>query len=114
MPRLKRISTQRLYRPDKSDPGAYQNLQPILTRPIDWTLIRNQYDQMVRFASALKAGTAETESILRRFTRTNLQHPTYQALSKLGCAVKTIFLCEYLSSGQTRREIHEGLNIIES
>lgn len=91
MPRLKRISTQKLYRPRKGKPDAYPNLQPILTRPIDWNLIRNQYDQMVRFASALKAGT---ESILRRFTRTNLQHPTYQALSELGRAVKTIFLCE--------------------
>lgn len=69
---------------------------------------------MVRFASALKAGTAETESILRRFTRTNLQHPTYQALSGLSRAVKTLFLCEYLRSEQTRREIHEGLNVIES
>ncbi len=89
-------------------------MQPILTRPIDWTLVRNQYDQMVRFASALHAGTAETESILRRFTRANLQHPTYRALLELGRAVKTIFLCEYLSSEQTRREIHEGLNVIES
>ena len=114
MPRLKRLSIQRLYRPGKGNPGAYSNLQPIMTRPIDWTLIRNQYDQMVRFASALHAGTAETESILRRFTRANLQHPTYRALSELGRAVKTVFLCEYLSSEATRREIHEGLNVIES
>jgi len=114
MPRLKRLSTQRLYRSRKGNPGAYPNLQPILTRPIDWVLIRNQYDQMVRFASALHAGTAEAESILRRFTRANLQHPTYRALSELGRAVKTIFLCEYLASEQTRREIHEGLNVIES
>ncbi|MBA2712695.1 MAG: Tn3 family transposase [Rubrobacteraceae bacterium] len=114
MPRLKRLSAQRLYRPGKGNPDRYPNLQPILTRPIDWNLIRNQYDQMVRFASALHAGTAETESILRRFTRTNLQHPTYRALSELGRAVKTIFLCEYLAADQTRREIHEGLNVIES
>ncbi|MGF1470117.1 MAG: Tn3 family transposase [Rubrobacteraceae bacterium] len=114
MPRLKRLALQRLYRPRKGSPGAYPNLQPILTRPIDWTLIRNQYDQIVRFASALRVGTAETESILRRFTRSNLQHPTYRALSELGRAIKTIFLCEYLSSEQTRREIHEGLNVVEN
>jgi TnpA family transposase len=69
---------------------------------------------MVRFASALRAGTAKTESILRRFTRSNLQHPTYRALSELGRAVKTIFLCEYPQSAQTRREIHEGLNVVEN
>jgi TnpA family transposase len=114
MPRLKRLSTQRLYRPRRGNPNAYPNLQAILTRPIDWTLIRNQYDQMVRFASALKAGTAETESILRRFTRSNLQHPPYRALSELGRAVKTIFLCEYLREESLRREIHEGLNVVEN
>jgi TnpA family transposase len=114
MPRLKRLSTQRLYRPRRGNPNAYPNLQAILTRPIDWTLIRNQYDQMIHFASALKAGTAETESILRRFTRSNLQHPTYRALSELGRAVKTIFLCEYLREESLRREIHEGLNVVEN
>jgi TnpA family transposase len=54
------------------------------------------------------------KSILRRFTRSNLQHPTYRALSELGRAVKTIFLCEYLREEAPRREIHEGLNVIES
>ena len=33
-------------------------------------LIRQQYDQMVKYATALRLGTAETEAILRRFTRT--------------------------------------------
>ena len=31
----------------------------ILTRPINWELIRQQYDQMVKFATALRLGTAE-------------------------------------------------------
>lgn len=35
LPRLKNIASQRLYRPRKGDPGRWQNLQPILTRPID-------------------------------------------------------------------------------
>jgi hypothetical protein len=71
-------------------------LQPILTRAINWDLIRQQYDQMVKYATALRLGMAETEAILKRFTRGNLLHPTYQALAELGKAVKTIFLCKYL------------------
>ncbi len=92
LPRLKGIHTQKLYRPAPGQPDAYPNLQPILTRPIDWGIIRRQYDEMVKLATALRLGTAETESILRRFTRANVKHPTYQALSELGKAVKTIFL----------------------
>jgi TnpA family transposase len=69
---------------------------------------------MVKFATALRIGTAETEAILRRFTRETPQHPTYQALAELGKAVKTAFLCDYLSSVALRREIHGGLNVVEN
>jgi TnpA family transposase len=113
LPRLKAIHSQKLYRPDVGQPDAHPHLQAVLTRPIDWSLIRRQYDQMVKYATAVRLGTAETEAILRRFTRTNVQHPTYKAFAELGKAVKTLFLARYLHSGELRREIHEGLNVIE-
>ncbi len=113
LPRLKAIHSQRLYRPETGRPDAYPNLQPVLSRPIDWDLIRRQYDEMVKYATALRLGTAETEAILRRFTRENVQHPTYKALAELGKAVKTIFLCRYLHDETLRREINDGLNVIE-
>ena len=68
---------------------------------------------MVKYATAVRLGTAETEAILRRFTRNNVQHPTYKAFAELGKAVKTVFLCRYLHGEELRREIHEGLNVIE-
>ena len=92
---------------------AYPNLQLVLSRPIDWELIRRQYDEMVKYATALRLGTAETEAILRRFTRENVQHPTYKALAELGKAVKTVFLCRYLHDQVLRREINDGLNVVE-
>ena len=114
LPRLKAIHSQRLYRPEAGQPDAYPNLQPVLTRPIDWELIEQQYDEMVKYATALRLGTAEPEDILRRFTRNNVQHPTYKALAELGKARKTTFLCRYLHLLPLRREIHEGLNVVEN
>jgi TnpA family transposase len=114
LPRLKAIGVQKLYRPEAGQAEAYPRLAPVLTRPINWQLIRQQYDELIKYATALRLGTADAESILRRFTRSAPQHPTYQALAELGKAVKTIFLCRYLSSEALRREIHEGLNVIEN
>ena len=69
---------------------------------------------MVKYTTALRLGTAETEAIVRRFTRENVQHPTYKALMELGKACRTIFLCRYLRLLTLRREIQEGLNVIEN
>ena len=114
MPRLKAIHSQKLYLPFVGQSNVYPNLKPILSRPINWDLIRQQYDQMIKYATALRLGTAETEAILKRFTRSNLSHPTYRALGELGKVVKTIFLCEYLHSEALRREVNEALNVVES
>jgi TnpA family transposase len=108
------LHAQKLYRPAAGQKDTYPHLQPVLTRPINWDLIRQQYDEMIKFATALRLGTADAESILRRFTRTSLQHPTYTALAELGKAVKTIFLCQYLRSEAVRREVHEGLQVVEN
>jgi len=114
MPRLKAIASQKLYRPVVGRPDDYQNLQPILTRPINWDLIRRQYDEMVKYATALRLGTADSEVILKRFMRSNRMHPTYQALIELGKAKRTIFLCRYLGSETIRQEVNAGLNVVEN
>ena len=114
LPRLKNLKKQRLYRPEKGESEKYANLQPILTRPINWEIIGRQYDELIKFATALRLGVADAESILWRFTKNNVQHPTYKALCELGKALKTMFLCDYLRLESLRREIHEGLRVIEN
>lgn len=113
MPRLKGISRQKLYRTEADQ--IFPNLDPIMaSRAINWELIEEQLDAVVKHVVALKLEMVDTESPLRRFTRNNIQHPVYKAFVELGKAIKTIFLCRYIASEELRREIHEGLNMVES
>ena len=112
LPRFKNLARQKLHRADGED---YPNLEPVMiSKAIDWELIQQQYDPMMQYATALLLGTADAETILKRFVQTERQHPTYMALAELGKVVKTLFLCDYLGSEALRREIEEGLNIIEN
>jgi TnpA family transposase len=113
MPRLKRLKYERLYLPDTGLASAFPNLAGVLSRPIRWELMAQQYDEMIKHAVALKLGTATPEAILKRFNSYNVTHPTYKALAELGKVEKTIYLCEYLSSLALRHEVEAGLNVVE-
>lgn len=71
MTRLKNIALQKLYLPDVSIKKQLNNLEPILTRGIKWEMIERQYDEKVKYTTALEQATAYPESILKRFTRGN-------------------------------------------
>jgi TnpA family transposase len=112
MPRLKGINRQKLNRSTADQ--TLQNLENMMTKAINWNLIEEYFDTLVKHVVALKLQMTDAESLLRRFTKYNNQHPAYKAFSELGRAIKTIFLCQYLASEDLRREINAGLNVVES
>lgn len=113
LPRIKQINRIRLYRPAAGEPDAFPNLGPALTRPIRWDIIANNYDQVIKYATAIRTRTASTEAILSRFTR-SASHPAYQAMLEIGRAQRTAFVARYLRERDLQREIEEGLNVVES
>jgi TnpA family transposase len=57
LPRLKALAAQKLARPSPGPLDTYPHLQPILTRPINWELVQQQYDEMIKYTTALRLGT---------------------------------------------------------
>jgi TnpA family transposase len=49
--RLKRIKDERLYRPERG--FAYKNLESVMTRPINWNLIKDNYEMITKIAVSI-------------------------------------------------------------
>nr|WP_231618707.1 Tn3 family transposase [Nonomuraea sp. SBT364] len=111
--RFKQINIMKLYLPGKGDRFAYPMLGPALTRPIRPELIENDYDLMIKYATAIRQGTASTEALLRRFTG-ETTHPAYSAMYEVGCAQRTIFLSRWLRDRDLQHETESGLNVVEN
>jgi TnpA family transposase len=111
--RFKQISTMKLYVPGRGDQYAYPALAPALTRPIRWDVIENNYDLMMKYATAIRLRTASTEALLRRFT-SETTHPAYAAMLEVGRAQRSIFLARWLRDRDLQRETESGLNVVEN
>lgn len=115
LPRIKRINHVRLYPADTGSRDRYPNLVAAMNpRAIRWNIIGEQYDQMIKYATAIRTRSASTEAILRRFMRSASMHPTYEAMLEVGRAQRTIFVCRYLRDRQLQRDTNSGLNVVES
>ena len=114
-PRIKGIGRIKLNKPDGHIARShFNNLEEVMTKPINWQLIRENYDQIIRNVVALKLGTAEPEVLLKRFISDNTQSLLYKAILEFGRAVRTIYVCRYLTSKELRMEVEEALNVIEN
>jgi TnpA family transposase len=113
LPRFKAINKQKLCGATSKDKKKYSNISEIIKGTINWKLIEDNYEEMIKYMVALKLGIIEPGVLVKRFSTKNYDHPVYRALHELGKANKSIFLCKYLNSEDLRIEVNEGLNIVE-
>ncbi|WP_100551500.1 Tn3 family transposase [Caedibacter taeniospiralis] len=113
LPRFKAINKQKICGVTSSDKQKYENISLIMKGTINWKIIEENYEEVVKHIIALKLGIIEPSVLVKRFSKDNFNHPVYKALMEIGKANKSIFLCKYLQDENLRIEINEGLNVVE-
>jgi hypothetical protein len=87
MPRIKNWKSLTFYRPDKKT--RYEHIDALFSNHIDWKLIAENFDEMLKVAISIKAGKLLPSTILRRLGSYNRQNRLNRAFHELGRVVRT-------------------------
>jgi TnpA family transposase len=112
MPRLKDLADQQLYKVGR-DVGLGR-LQPLFHMSVDLTLIREQWDQLVRVAASLRNRVAPAHVVLQRLANASPSDRLAKALTVLGRVVKTNYIIRYIHEEELQRRVQRQLNRGES
>lgn len=107
MPRIKNFKHLYFYKASKND--RYFHIDDLFTeKQIDWELIEKYYDDMLRIAMSIKAGTIKASTILRKLCSKSRKNKLYYAFRELGRVRRTLFLLKYIDDLECRRLIQAG------
>jgi TnpA family transposase len=112
VPRLRDFQDYRLGAIEKA--AAYKGIENLFSRPIRSDIIREHWDEIIRLAASIKAGTVAPSVILKKLAAFPRQNRLDFALSELGRLERTLFMLDWLESPELRRRCHAGLNKGES
>lgn len=111
-PRLKNLRERRLTVLRGTD--VPECLAAVTDGTLDLACVHEQWDQLVRIAASIHNGTTSAVLALERFGTAAQGDPVYKAAKTLGRLMRTIYLCDYFTKSDFRRELHRILNRGES
>jgi TnpA family transposase len=76
--------------------------------------IHDGWDELLRLVASIHSGRVSATVALQRFGSAAQGDPVYRAADQLGKLLRTLFLCDYFSNAEFRRELHTLLNRGES
>lgn len=111
-PRLRDLAERKLYLPRKME--TPEALERVLVKEVSLTAIRKGWDELLRLVASIRSGRISANVALQRFGSAAQGDPLHKAADHLGRLLRTLFLCDYFSNAEFRREIHSILNRGES
>lgn len=109
MPRIRDWKNLVFYRPCKG--VRYQHIDSLFGESIDWALIEEHYDDLLRVCVSIKAGRIFPSTVLKRLgSAGRKRNKLYVAFRELGRAVRTASLLRYLANAELRATIQAPVN----
>jgi TnpA family transposase len=107
-PRIRDLADRRLYVPDAG--VTYKALAPINGGALDLRGPSENWDEVLRMAASIKAGTVAPSAILRRLAAYPRQNALAKALREIGRLERSLFMLDWISDPALRRRTNAGLN----
>jgi TnpA family transposase len=107
-PRLRDIRDRRLY----LLPGVIADpvIAPLVGGTIDVTHTQAHWDELLRLATSIRAGTVTASAMLRRLAAFPRQNGLAVSLREIGRLERTLFTLDWIRDLDLRRRAHAGLN----
>jgi TnpA family transposase len=107
-PRIRDLADRRLYVADAR--ADYKTLDPLIGGAVDMRVIGDNWDEILRAAASIKAGTVAPSVLMRRLAAYPKQNALAKALREIGRLERTLFTLDWISNPALRRRTNAGLN----
>lgn len=112
MPRIRNWKDLKFYRVDKNH--KYKHIDSLFSDVVDWKLIETHWKDLLQVVLSIKSGKIVPSTLLRKLNNYSHKNKLYQAFKELGSVIRTIFLLQYISDIEMRKQITATTNKIES
>jgi TnpA family transposase len=107
-PRIRDLADRRLYvASSRADYGA---LDPLIGGVVNLRIIEENWDEVLRMAASIRAGTVLPSAIMRRLAAYPRQNALAKALREIGCLENSLFTLNWIIDPALRRRSNAGNN----
>ena len=111
-PQLRNMAERRLYLPRSIT--LPESLERIAVTNVSEPAIAKGWDELLRLIASIRSGRVSPKAAMEKLGTAAQGDPMHKAADQLGRLLRTLFLCDYFSNEEFRREIHTLLNRGES
>ncbi len=107
-PRIRDLNERRLFTIERK--RSYGVLDPMIAGPVNMAPIEDNWDELLRLAASIRAGTVPPSVILKKIAAFPRQNALNRALREIGRIERSIFMADWLSEPALRRRSNANLN----